>query len=73
VEERLRRVEKETEDLAGRLTKSFSSIPEEIEKAITTEIGRFESLSNAIEVKDIYWTLAGVALGAVGIAIRIFA
>jgi hypothetical protein len=55
------------------LIASLTSIPSEIEKAVATELGRFESQSNAIHLRDIYWTVAGVAVGAVGIAIHIFA
>ena len=63
-EERLLTLEKKVEDL----DKSLSSIPK-IEDAIATELGRFESLANVIAVRDIYCALAGVAVGAIGIAV----
>jgi hypothetical protein len=67
-EERLLTVEKKVEDLEDCLTKSLSSIGK-IDNGIATELGRFESLANVIAVRDIYWALAGVAVGAVGIAV----
>ena len=73
VEERLTAGREEVQDLDGRLTKSLSSIPAEIDNAVASEFGRFESLSNAIAVKDIYWALAGIAVGAVGIVVQMCA
>jgi hypothetical protein len=56
--ERLRRVEKETESL---------------DDAIATELGHPESLSKAVELKDIGWALAGIAVDAVGIVVQLCA
>jgi hypothetical protein len=72
-EERLRRVEREIDGLNGRLTEALASISVEIDNAIATEFGQFESLSNVIKANDICWAVAGLAVGAVGILIRIFA
>lgn len=69
-EQRLRRVEKEVEDLSDRLTKTLASVHAEIDDAIATELERFKSLSNVIAVKDIYWSIAGVAVGAFGIVVQ---
>ena len=63
-EERLLTLEKKVKDL----DESLSSIPK-IDEAIATELDRFKSLSNVIAVKDIYCALAGVAVGAIGIAV----
>jgi hypothetical protein len=51
----------------------LSSIPAEIDSAVASEFGRFESLSNAIALKDIYWALAGIAVGGVGIVVQLCA
>jgi hypothetical protein len=71
--ERLRRVEKETESLDDRLRKLSSGIREEIDDAIATELGHLESLSKAVELKDIGWALAGIAVDAVGIVVQLCA
>jgi hypothetical protein len=71
--ERLRRVEKETESIDGRLRKLSSGIREEIDDAIATELGHPESLSKAVELKDIGWALAGIAVDAVGIVVQLCA
>jgi hypothetical protein len=49
-----------------RLRKLSSGIREEIDDAIATELGHPESLSKAVELKDIGWALAGIAVDAVG-------
>jgi hypothetical protein len=54
------------------LVESLSSIPK-IDEAIATELDRFKSLSDVIAVKDIYCALAGVAVGAIGIAVAMCA
>jgi hypothetical protein len=71
--ERLRRVEKETESLDDRLRKLSSGIREEIDDAIATELGHPESLSKAVELKDIGWARAGIAVDAVGIVVQLCA
>ena len=56
-----------------RLRKLSSGIREEIDDAIATELGHPESLSKAVELKDIGWALAGIAVDAVGIVVQLCA
>jgi hypothetical protein len=55
------------------LRKLSSGIREEIDDAIVTELGHPESLSKAVELKDIGWALAGIAVDAVGIVVQLCA
>jgi hypothetical protein len=55
------------------LRKLSSGIREEIDDAIATELGHPESLSKAVELKDIGWALAGIAVDAVGIVVQLCA
>jgi hypothetical protein len=50
-----------------------SGIREEIDDAIATELGHPESLSKAVELKDIGWAQAGIAVDAVGIVVQLCA
>jgi hypothetical protein len=55
------------------LRKLSSGIREEIDDAIATELGHQESLSKAVELKDIGCALAGIAVDAVGIVVQLCA
>jgi hypothetical protein len=55
------------------LRKLSSGIREEIDDAIATELGHPESLSKAVELKDIGWAMAGIAVDAVGIVVQLCA
>jgi hypothetical protein len=43
------------------------------EQEFATELGHLESLSKAVELKDIGWALAGIAVDAVGIVVQLCA
>jgi hypothetical protein len=58
----------------SRVSRKLSSgIREEIDDAIATELGHPESLSKAVELKDIGWAMAGIAVDAVGIVVQLCA
>lgn len=70
-DERLRRVEDDYDKLNNQLRQMTSTLRAEIDDAIVTELQRFEALSNAIRLKDIYWALVGIVVSAAGLVCQL--
>jgi hypothetical protein len=48
-----------------------STLRAEIDDAIATELQKFEALSNAIRLRDIYWALVGIVVSAAGLVCQL--
>jgi hypothetical protein len=64
LDERLQRVENELSELPGKTKKA-------IENAIDEKLAEFDATGRGFAVKDIYWALGGIGLGAFGNALSL--
>jgi hypothetical protein len=59
VEERLANLERQHQQ-------ALAALPDQIDAAIVDKLGDLDAAANTFRLRDIYWTLAGLAVGGVG-------